>query len=312
MDIAGEVVELLLTRDADRAWELAQKLDGLNDDRRATEAKALLGIEAQLALLLDAAGEFPAECIILDHAEWHRGVLGILASRVVERTGRPALILSHEDGQAHGSGRSIDGFHLLDALTAIHQGQTGGPEVFSRFGGHAHAVGFSLPVANLELLRARMREHTTSLLTGSILVPHLDCDVELRLDEITPTFFEWLERCAPFGVGNEEPVFVTQGAVLCATPRIIKEIHVGLQIELPRGSNSMPDVTISALGWSRPGRGTDWATRCAELGLGHGSRVDLAYRVRKSTFGQSASLELELCDLRLATSTAPGLESQPG
>jgi len=308
MDFAGEVVELLLTRDADRAWTLAQKLDGLNEDRRATEAKALLGIEAQLALLLADEAAFPAECIILDHADWHRGVLGILASRVVERTGRPALILSHEDGQAHGSGRSIEGFHLLDALTAVHHGEAGEAEVFSRFGGHAHAVGFSLPVANLELLRARMREHTTFLLTGPILVPRLDCDLELGLDEITLTFFDWLERCAPFGVGNPEPVFITRGATLRAAARVIKEIHVSLTIELPSRPSTAPGATINALAWSRPGRGPDWAARCAELGLTQGSQVDLAYRIRKSTFGQSASLELELCDLRPASSTPLGAE----
>src|SRR6185437_10357648 len=120
MDIASDVVELFLTRDAEKASELAEKLNRLNEDRRATEASALEAIDGQLASLRGADGEFPAECIVLDDPEWHRGVLGILASRVVDRTGRPALVLAHEDGQAHGSGRSVAGFHLLDALTAVH------------------------------------------------------------------------------------------------------------------------------------------------------------------------------------------------
>src|SRR6185312_6013984 len=110
------------------------KLDRLNEDRRATEASALEKIEAQLASLRDADGAFAAECIVLDDPDWHRGVLGILASRIVDRTGRPALVLTHEEGHAHGSGRSIAGFHLLDALTAVH-----GDGLFTRFGGHAHA-----------------------------------------------------------------------------------------------------------------------------------------------------------------------------
>src|SRR6266851_5574157 len=106
MDIASDVVELFLTRNTVHAGELAEKLNRLNDDRRATEAKALEAIEVQLESLRGPEGEFLAECIVLDDAGWHRGVLGILASRVVDRTGRPALVLTHEEGQAHGSGRS--------------------------------------------------------------------------------------------------------------------------------------------------------------------------------------------------------------
>ncbi len=148
MDIASDVVELFLTRDHERANALAEKLDSLNQDRRATEAAALEAIELQLLTLQDAQGLYAAECIVLHHPEWHRGVLGILASRVVDRTGRPALVMTTQDGDAHGSGRSIGGFHLLDALTAVHE-----PGLFHRFGGHAHAVGFSLPATALAELR---------------------------------------------------------------------------------------------------------------------------------------------------------------
>ena len=107
MDIADDVVELLLTRDAARARELAGKLDRLNQERRASEASALQAIDRELMSLRGAADEYPRECLILDNPEWHRGVLVILASRVVERTGRPALIVTHADGNAHGSGRSV-------------------------------------------------------------------------------------------------------------------------------------------------------------------------------------------------------------
>ena len=173
MDVASEVVELFLTRDSGRASELAEKLNRLNEDRRATEAKALEEIEIQLALVRGADGTFPAECIVLDDPAWHRGVLGILASRIVDRTGRPALVLTHEDGQAHGSGRSIAGFHLLDALTAIH---ADGEELFTRFGGHAHAVGFSLPSERVEILRVRMKSYGAALLEGPMLAPPLEYD----------------------------------------------------------------------------------------------------------------------------------------
>lgn len=289
MDIASDVVELFLTRDGGRASELAEKLNRLNEDRRATEARALEDIEAQLASLRDMDGAFLAECIVLDDPTWHRGVLGILASRIVDRTGRPALVLTHEDGQAHGSGRSIAGFHLLDALTVIH---ADGDELFSRFGGHAHAVGFSLPSENIEVLRTRMRSYSSSLLDGPLLAPPLECDIELGLNDLTPEFFDWLTRCGPFGIGNREPVFVTRGVRLSAEVRLIKEKHVCLQL-CQDGSSAR----FSALGWSR---GVDWPARCAEMGLRQGSVVDIAYRLKGSTNPQFPGLELELLDLNLS------------
>jgi single-stranded-DNA-specific exonuclease len=299
MDIASDVVELFLTRDTVRATELAEKLNRLNDDRRATEARALEMIEAQLEMLRGEDGEFLAECIVLDDADWHRGVLGILASRVVDRTGRPALVLTHEDGQAHGSGRSIPGFHLLDALTAVHavssdmDGMEAGGMLFTRFGGHAHAVGFSLPSERVALLRERLRRHGASLLTGPLLMPDLECDAEVSLSDLTQDFFDWLMQCAPFGVGNREPVFMTRNVLLTADVRIIKEKHVCLQLQYEGET-----VRFSALGWSRS---VNWADRCRELDLRQGSRVDVAYRLKAKTNPQFPGLELEMVDLRVAS-----------
>ncbi len=202
MDIASDVVELFLTRDPARAHELADKLDRLNQDRRDSEAQALDAIDQRTrSPCIDADGAYPAECIILDHPDWHRGVLGILASRVVDRTGRPALVLTHADGNAHGSGRSIPGFHLLDAITAADTADPVTP-LFNRFGGHAHAVGFSLPSDRLPLLRARMHSYASSRLTTELLIPQLDYDAELTLADINPDLFNWIARCAPFGIGN--------------------------------------------------------------------------------------------------------------
>ena len=289
MDIASDVVELFLTRDAARASELAEKLNRLNEDRRATEAKALEAIETQLASMRGVDGDFPAECIVLDDPDWHRGVLGILASRIVDRTGLPALVLTHEDGHAHGSGRSIAGFHLLDALTAIHAGDD---PLFTRFGGHAHAVGFSLPSDQVGRLRTRMRACGAQLLTGSMLAPVLECDAEVSLCDLTPGFFDWLMRCGPFGIGNREPVFVTRRVTLQSDVRLIKEKHVCLQL-----GQEGESLHFSALGWSRR---TDWPARCSEMGLRRGSVIDIAYRLKAKTNPQYSGLELELLDLNLA------------
>ena len=302
MDIADDVVELLLTRDAARARELAGKLDRLNQERRASEASALQAIDRELMSLRGAADEYPRECLILDNPEWHRGVLGILASRVVERTGRPALIVTHADGNAHGSGRSVPGFHLLDAITAADAADPAAP-LFNRFGGHAHAVGFSLASERLPLLRARMKDYASTHLTPALLVPRLDYDAELSLSEITPELMAWVARVAPFGIDNPEPVFLTRCVTLAAPIRIIQEKHIALQL-MQRGPLQQSDpAAIPALGWSRDAIG--WPARCNRLALAKGSVVDVLYRLRHNTgpyaSSQFGGLELELAGLRPAS-----------
>lgn len=294
MDIASEVVELFLTRDSARANELALKLDALNTARRESEAQALETIDEQLAGMLGAAGDYPQDCLIFDDPAWHRGVLGILASRVVERTGRPALVVTHADGSAHGSGRSIPGFHLLDAITAADVVDPDAP-LFDRFGGHAHAVGFTLPSKLLGLLRERMTVYASGCLDALLLEPRLEYDADLRFEDFTPEFADWVDRCAPFGVDNPEPVFLTRSAVVVSPVRVIQERHVCLRVAERSGARA-----IEALGWSRSG--VDWAGCCVKLGLAPGATVDLLYRIRRKTgpytnpnFG---GLELELRGLQ--------------
>jgi single-stranded-DNA-specific exonuclease len=289
MDVASDVVDLFLTRDPVRAGELAAKLDALNSDRRATEAAALEAIELQLATMRAVTGEYPAECIVLDHPEWHRGVLGILASRVVDRTGLPALIMTSEAEQAHGSGRSIGGYHLLDALTAVHT-----DELFTRFGGHAYAVGFSLPSASLPTLRDRMQLHSRATLRPQMLVPYIPCDLELTRADLTLDLLRWIQRCAPFGMGAPEPILLARSLILSAPVRVIKEKHICLP--LGKTADGRP---LSAMGWSRPGRLT-WTERVAGVPLGVGARVDLVFRLRENTHPQYGGLELELVDLSIA------------
>ena len=296
MDVASDVVDLFLTRDPALAETLAKKLDALNQDRRATEAQALDAIELQLLSLLNAAGDYPPHPIVLGHPEWHRGVLGILASRVVERTNRPALILTEDAEDAHGSGRSIPGFHLLDALTAAHS-----PALFHRFGGHAHAVGFSLPATSIDTLRQRL--HLQSL-TPELLIPELTCDVELAHEDLNADLIAWLARLAPFGNSHPEPVFLVRSLLVAGPARIIKDRHVCLPVTTRLGQ------ALNAMGWSRTGA-TPWSDRCAALTLTPGSLIDAVFRLRENLHPQYGGLELELLDLRCdLTCSTPASEAE--
>ena len=292
MDIASDVVELFLTKDAAIARVLAEKLHRLNDERRATEAEALRAIEAQIEAMTQ---ELPS-CFVLDDADggsaWHRGVIGILASRVVDRTGRPAIVITHEDGQAYGSGRSVSGFHLLDALTAAHV--QGAEPLLSRFGGHAHAVGFSLPSDRVGELRERLVQLAAAHQDGMHVADELDCDAEVLLSELTTEFLTALEQLGPFGNGNAEPVFVSSGVTLVTALKVIKERHLRLAVEDFAGG-----ARFGGMAWTRR---TDWAAMARGEGWAPGDRLDLAYRLRRNWHPDFGGWELDVVGIRSAKS----------
>jgi len=217
-------------------------------------------------------------------------VIGILASRVVDKTGRPALVITHEDGLAYGSGRSVRGFHLLDALTAV-DGE-GAEKLFARFGGHAHAVGFSLASGRVGELRERMVRYATERQDVGDVAEELACDAEVRLGDLTEEFLAALEQMGPFGTGNPEPVFISRGVRLSAALKVIKERHLRVTVE---------DVTdgksFGGMAWSRR---TDWAAMAEEGGWSRGDLVDLAYRLWRNWHPTYGGWELEIVGIRPA------------
>jgi single-stranded-DNA-specific exonuclease len=220
MDVARDVVDLFSVKDAERAREIAGRLDQLNADRQEEERRILRDIDGRFEQ--DPALR-DAHCLVIDGEGWHRGVIGITATRVVERYGRPTLVLSYDNGEAYGSGRSIRAFHLLDALESCR-------ELFTRYGGHAHAVGFSLPSERVSELRARLENYARQRLTPADFEVVLDVDDELDLEQVTPDLFQALEQLEPFGQGNPEPVFSARAVRLMAPPKILKDKHVKLKL----------------------------------------------------------------------------------
>lgn len=331
MDLAGDVVELFSVKDPARAREIAIKLDKLNSERQEEERRILDAINLrfdQEPSLLDSF------CLVIDGEGWHRGVIGITATRVVERYGRPTLVISRDGEEAHGSGRSIRAFHLLHALESC-------APMFTRFGGHAHAVGFSLPCSRLPELRAHLDAYARSRLTLADFEPTLDLDAELTLDQVTPGLFQSLRRLEPFGMGNPEPVFSARNLRLTVPPRILKDKHVKLRLasnpqpvaeepeELTAAAvlgtpRSHPDsavmprihasaqppasaawrkaVTYNVVGWRM-------AERIQQAQLLPGDAIDIAFTLDHNDHPEFGGLELSLRDFnsrRAVTDAAPG------
>lgn len=259
MATASDVIELFSVSDAARATELAARLNGLNSDRQLTEASIL---ENALGGLPEA---LPAEQFSLVAAGegWHRGVIGIVASRLVERFHRPTLVVSIdlEEGVARGSGRSIRGFHLLEALESM-------KDLFHRHGGHRQAAGFELDAERVPELQARFEEYARSRLTSEDLMAELAIDADLAFADINDQNMAALERLEPYGMGNPEPVFASAGLTISSEPRAVKEKHLKLVLR----HNGR---TMSAMGWNMFGRaGT----------LGAGAVLDAAFTVEPDDY----------------------------
>jgi single-stranded-DNA-specific exonuclease len=290
MDIAKDVVELFTTRDETRSRELANKLNELNSDRQAEEARIIGKIHA---LLDNDAVLNEAFCLVIAGEGWHRGVIGIAATRVVERTGKPALVIAIDGDEAHGSGRSISAFHLLDAL----ESKDCRP-LFTRFGGHAHAVGFSMKREQVEPLRSALDAYARTRLTVEDFVPVLNIDAEVTLEEITPEWMRCLQMLEPYGMGNREPVFVARGLRIQQPPKVLKEKHIKLRLTQV-DANGKQHRGFDALGWRM-------AERIQEQGLVVGEMVDLAFTVEENLHPEFGGLQLIICDLVRAKAVASG------
>ena len=221
MDVARDVIELFSVKDADRARLLAGKLDRLNAERQEEERRILRLIDERIT---GDPALCEAYCIVVDGEGWHRGVIGIAATRVVERYHRPAIVIAREGEEAFGSGRSIRPFHLLEAVESSHT-------LFTRYGGHSHACGFAMPSANVTQLRAELDAFARTRLTMADFDPVLDVEAELDLNEITPGLFQVLQLLEPYGTGNHEPAFSARGVRLVAPLKILKDKHIKLKLK---------------------------------------------------------------------------------
>lgn len=288
MDVARDVVELFSVRDGARARELAQKLNTLNAERQSEEQRIVAEIDKQMANM--AEDERPY-CLLVAGDGWHRGVIGIAATRAVERYGRPALIASRDDsGQAHGSGRSVRGFHLLEALESCR-------ELFTRFGGHAHAVGFGLASENIGELGRRLDQFARARLTPADFEPSVELDSLLPLAEVNAELVAALAKLEPFGVGNPEPKFAVHNTRLLTPPRVLKEKHLKLKLACEANGNGFVRG-IDALGWRMSAQAAAFAL---------GDVVDAAFTVEENPNPDFPGLQLGLVDVRKsAAATAQG------
>ena len=219
MGSAERGVRILTTDDPSVARDLGEALNNMNSRRQGIEQEVLAQIEE---MILSTGGLEARRTLVLSGRGWHKGVLGIVASRLVERYYRPALVINIQEGMATGSGRSIDGFNLHEVLVRY-------GNLFERFGGHRHAVGFTLEESHVETLSQGLEDAAWRLLSEEDLIPVIEIDGEVTLQEMTMETLQQIESLAPFGPGNPEPVFYSPFLEVLDS-RVVGERHLKLKV----------------------------------------------------------------------------------
>jgi single-stranded-DNA-specific exonuclease len=275
MDAARAVVELFSTRDHGEARRLALHLDTKNQERKQVQQEI---VELAIAELEGAETE-PANSYVAVIAGdgWHRGVIGIAASKIAERINRPCVVLSIDGDVAHGSARSIEPYHLLNGLTAC-------ADLFEKFGGHSHAAGITLKPERIVEFRRRLNEHAASCLSPEDLRPCVHIDAELPTEEITFELVKELQMLEPYGAGNSRPVFWARNLCILSEPRLIGQRHLKMFVAGPKGR------PLETIWWQG-------AEQMAALKSG----VEMAYTIEASNWTGETFLQLSVQGVRVKT-----------
>ena len=278
LETAMRGVELLLTEDDEKAKDIALTLNELNAERQQIEADILEQAKKQLASVDTTA----ARTLVVVGKNWHQGVIGIVASRLVDLYYRPTIVVSVQDGEGKGSCRSIKGFHLFDALTSA-------KDTLVQFGGHEMAAGLTVLPENIDALRAALDSYAETYMTEEDYVPCLALESELRPEEITTELVTELSNLEPYGMANPRPLFGSFG-VEGLDVRVIGREGQHLKFLMESGTQ-----TIQAIGWNM-------AEKSVMVDRGP---VDIAYMPEINEWNGKISLQCKLSELRSSERNSP-------
>jgi single-stranded-DNA-specific exonuclease len=275
MDHAREAVELLTDASPERAREIAATLDAQNRQRQAIEKRILAQAMEQVAE--KGLDNDRCRAVVLADAQWHQGVVGIVASRLVERLCRPVILISMKETEGHGSGRSIADFDLAGALSAC-------GEFLESHGGHAMAAGLRVRADRLDAFREAFTNFAAQHVRPEMLQPILSLEGETNLAQISASMVNDLSRLGPFGMGNRRPVFCVKGVTIAAPPRRVGKTGEHLQLMLRQGER-----TIKCIAFNQ----ADTIDQ-----LNPGVAVDVAAEPMLNEFNGRVNVELKVNDWR--------------
>ena len=274
MDHANAAVQLLLARNDEEAEELAAQLDLKNTLRKGFDETIT---KEAIALLEEADLIQKSFTSVLFKGDWHKGVIGIVASRCIEKFYRPTIILTQSNNKATGSARSVLGFDVYEAIAEC-------ADLLDQYGGHKYAAGLTLNVENVEAFKLKFEEVVARKITPEMLEPQVEIDLVIPLETINFKFYNILKQMAPFGPGNMQPVFVSTN-VIARSARQLKDVHLKMFLTQ---ENSRASVEAIAFGF---GEYYD--------AISDGTPFHVSYTLEENDFMGNKTLQLHIKDIKL-------------
>ncbi|MBC7383698.1 MAG: single-stranded-DNA-specific exonuclease RecJ [Bacteroidia bacterium] len=270
---AKDSVRLMIAETAEEAKEIASQVNQHNNERRLFDQN----ITEQAFGLIEKDTDFiNRKSTILFHSEWHKGVIGIVASRLIEKYYRPTIILTESNGMATGSARSVDGFDLYGAIEEC-------SELLDQYGGHTHAAGLTLKLENLPKFMEKFEIVVSRNIIERSLTPEIEYDMEIPLRTITPKFYSVLKQFAPFGPGNLNPVFMSKNVWDVGDATIVGNNHLKLSITQEEGGR-----IFKAIGF---GLGEHYDK------VSEGRSFDICFTIEENHFNGHVNLQLNIKDI---------------
>lgn len=275
LESGKNAVELLISDNHADAKTSGENINVTNTERRNID----ITITQQALSMIDGNAELIArKSTVLFNPEWHKGVVGIVASRLTEKYYRPTIILTESNGKATGSARSVKDFDVYDAIEAC-------SDLLEQFGGHKYAAGLTLKLENIAAFQQRFEEVVTATIQEHMLIPEIEIDEEIELKDITPKFFRVLKQFAPFGPGNMSPVFMSRGLLDKGYVRIVGNNHLKLDImSATGGKESFPAIAFGQ-------------AQHFDAVLNR-NVFDACYNVEENVFNGNVNLQLNVKDMK--------------
>ncbi len=270
---AKGAVDLLLARDVEEATTFGGQINKQNEERRDVDSV----ITEEALALIEESGDISAKSTVLYQEHWHKGVIGIVASRCIEHHYRPTVILTESGGKATGSARSVEGYNVYNAISACEG-------LLSQYGGHMYAAGLSMPTENVEKFKIKFEQYVSTTITDDQLTPKINIDAEVMLGDITSKFYKILRQMSPFGPESMTPLFVMHNVTAKGAPLLLKDIH---------------------LKFTARQEGKDQSISCIGFGMGHlfdqinsGKTFSMAFTIEENDFRNVKSLQLYIKDIK--------------
>ena len=273
-----EAVDLLLAKDSVTARKKSESINHYNEERRELDKK--ITDEAN-AVIEGFEKQEDKKAIIVYNPEWHKGVIGIVASRLTEKYYRPAVVLTKSSELITGSARSVTGFDIYKAVENCR-------DLLENFGGHTYAAGLSLKEENLEAFKERFQQIATEEIIPEQMVPQIDIDAFLDLKEISPKFMSDLKKMSPFGPENQKPIFCTRGVQDYGTSKLVGRDQEHIKLEIIDSKSASSPIHGIAFGMSQ------YNAHIKQM-----KPFDICYTIEENTYNGNTTLQLQIKDIRI-------------